>query len=295
MRIFRNLSMATVCLSWAVSVKAQQPAEPAASTTAPKAVEPSSVTARISARAAEFLLARRVDSVDWTDKTLEEVLDWLRDQSDGRVNVIPKWKPLGVEGVTRESTVSLRLQQTTVAEILNEVLDQLSEEGEVTYQGTGNKFTLSTREDFGRKLQLRVYDATDILFRVPDFGRGAPQIDLQRASQSRGSSGGGGGGGGSQGVFGGAGGGSSNQEETSTGQQAEQEIETRLQRLRDVIQRTIEPGSWDTTGQQSAGGSSTSQTVGGGRGRIEIHNRALIVTNTIEVHEQLAGLLYARE
>jgi hypothetical protein len=121
------------------------------------------------------------------------------------------------------------------------------------------------------------------MFRVPNFGQNAPQIDLQQAGQG-GGGGGGGGAGSSRGVFSGAGGG---QEEEEGGEQAEQEMEERLERLRALIEQSIEPQSWDLTGSPSQ--QTMGQLGGGGRGRIRVFNRSLVVTNTIEVHEQIAG------
>lgn len=244
-----------------------------------------SVSARSSAQAVEDMLHRRVESVDWRDKTFEEVLDWLKDQSEGQVNILPRWNVLNVENVTRESLVNLQLTNTTVREVLNEVLDQLSETGAVTYRGVENKLTIGTRADFDRRMVTKVYDATDLMFRVPDFGQGIPQINLQKASQS-----GAGGGGGGQGVFsgGGGGGGGQNQQDNESGQQAEQTMRQRMGELRVLIQNSVARDTWDRSGQaQIQGVSNTTQAVNG-QGRIEIFNRTLVITNTIEVHELIA-------
>jgi hypothetical protein len=81
-------------------------------------------------------------------------------------------------------------------------------------------------------------------------------------------------------VFQGAGG----QSQQVSGEQAEQELEERLTKLRELIEQVIAPETWDLTGSQSQ-----SQSTGGGRGRIRVLNRCLVITNTIEVHEQIAG------
>lgn len=221
------------------------------------------------------LLRQRVASVDWKEATFEEVLDWFRDQGEGRVNIVPKWAPLGIESVTRDNTISLQLNNTTVADVLNEVLDQLSEDGQIQYRGIGNKLTISTKQDFGRNMYVRVYDVTDMLFQVENFGEDAPLIDLQNAGRS-----GGGGGGSGQSVFQGSSSGSSRGESTD---QLEQENEERLTKLRQLIEQTIAPESWDLTGSEGT------TTSGGGRGRIRVMNNSLIVLNTIEVHEMIAG------
>ncbi len=238
-------------------------------------------------RAAESLLRMRVESVNWIDKPFEDVIEWLRDLGEGRVNVVPKWNALDVESVTRDNTVTLQLNNTTVAEVLNETLEQLTGNNELTYRGIENKLTISTHLDFDRKLEMRVYDATDLLFRVPDFGQGAPVIDLQKTN-SGGGGGGGGGGGSGQSVFGGgSGGGATSQQDNESGQQADQLNEQRLTKLKEAIQRTIAPDSWDRSGTQGAGAQST-----GGRGRIEVYRKSLIISNTIEVHEMIAGAFY---
>lgn len=231
-------------------------------TEAPRAV-------RAGANSAAALLHKRVDKVDWVETTFEEVIDWLHDEGLDKVNIVPRWGPLGVEGVGRETPVTLRLNSTTVGEVLNETLGQLSESEEVTYRGVGNTLRISTKQDFGRKMELKIYDVTDILFQVPDFGREAPIIDISQASRSGGQGGGGSGG---QGVFGGT---STGTGQETSGEQAKRLLDEKLKELRELIEQTIAPESWD---------------IGGGRGTIKAFNQSLIVHNTIEVHEKIAGL-----
>jgi hypothetical protein len=220
------------------------------------------------------LLEKRVESVDWNDAPLADVLNWLKEEGEGQVNIAPRWKALSVENVTPDSLVTLQVADTTVAEALSEVVDQLTEDGEVTFHAMDNLLTISTKADFNRQMFVKMYDATDVLFRAPNMGSSAPKIDLQNQQRSGGAGGGGGGG---QGVFSGGGQGGG-QEENVGGQQEEQQLEQRLERLREKITRTIAPESWDT-GQAGATG----------RGRIEVYNTFIIVYNTIEVHEMIGG------
>ena len=272
----RRACIAVLCgvLGYSASVSAQQGPWGQGETGMPGA----SLTESLSEDATEVMLMKRVESVEWVDVTFEEVLDWLRDQGEDRVNIVPKWNHLGVEGISRDSLMTLQLNNTTVADVLNEALDQLSDTGELRYRGIRNKLTLSTRADFERRLHTRVYDCTDILFQVPNFGEDAPLIDLQQAGQA-----GGGGGSGGQSVFQGAGG----QTQQVSGEQFEQELEERLTKLRELIEQSIAPESWDLSGGGQRGGQA--QGAGGGRGRIRIFRRSLVVTNTIEIHEQIAG------
>ena len=169
------------------------------------------------------LLRKNIDKIDWVDKPFEEVVSWLWAESDERVNIIPRWNALSVDSVDADTTVNLQLSGITVADILNETIQQLSEDGEVHYRAQGNKLTISTKSDFGRKLELRIYDASDILFPVPNFGREAPLIDLSQTTSSGGGGGGGGGGSGRT-VFGTGGGGTKQQ----GGEREEQQLEERL-------------------------------------------------------------------
>ena len=226
-------------------------------------------SAALSMSRVELLLRKRVAGIDWEERSFEEVLDWLR-EADGKVNIIPKWNALAIVAVDRDQLVTLKLNNTTVGEVLTEVLDQLTETGEVTYHGERSSLRISTKDDFGRKLELRIYDVTDVLFRIPDFSESAPQVDLARQS----SSGGGGGGSSSQPIFANSGG--QNTEELSE-EGDDDSPEQVLEDLVELILETIEPDSWFTDG-------------GGGRGRIRGFNkRSLVILNTVEVHEMIAG------
>jgi len=233
---------------------------------------------RTSSTSLRTLLRRPVDKVEWVETTFEEVLDWLRNLAGEDVNIVPRWNALNADGIDRDSLVTLRLRRTTVAEVLDEVFNQLSEEGQVRYRGERNTLRISTKSDFDRQLVVVSYDVTDILFRIPDMGRSAPVVDLDMAARSGGQSASGGGSG--QSVF--TGGTSSSSEEL---EEEEQEVQERLDSLVTMIRRVIAPESWGDT-ETGTGGS----TGGGGPGTIQTYNnRLLVVRNTVEVHEELAG------
>lgn len=230
--------------------------------------------ARLGSNAARTVLRKPVDEVDWDERTFEEVIDWLKGLTDNKVNIVPRWGPLSIIGVDRDTPVTLQLRNITVAEILDEALDQLSEEGELTYHAVGNTLKFSSKPDFDRKLYRRVYEVTDILFQAPDFARSAPTIDLEQAARAGGRSGGGGGG---QSPFSGGGGGSSSEDL----EQEESEVEERIEDLRTLIMDVVLPETWEDAG---------------GPGRIRIFdNRYLIVLATVEVHEQLGGYFTHRD
>lgn len=259
-------SLATL-LGCALAVSAQT-TPPAGTPTV--SLSPASLLPPRPAESAISFLNKRVDNINWVEKPLEEVMDWFREEAEGTVDVMARWTALSVETIDKDSLVTLSLRSATIAEVLQEVLDLLSEDGALGFHAYNDKLKISTRADFDKKMYLRTYDATDILFPVRDMGQEAPQIDLQNTQ----SSGGGGGGGGGQSVFSGAGGGSGGSQQG--GEQAEQEFQTRLKELATLIQNTIAPESW-----------AVGQT--GGKGRINVFNRALIVLATIEVHETIQG------
>ncbi len=227
----------------------------------------SGVSQRQSQTVAWDLLRKPIEKVDWVESTFEEVISWLTEEGEENVNILPRWTALSQESVTRDTLVTLQIRDSSVSEILDETLDQVCVSGQCTYRAVGNKIRISTKTDFGRKLEVRTYDVLDLLFLFPDLGRNAPTIDLQAASRQGGSSGGGGGG---QSVFGG---GSSNSQQDL--QLEDEEMEQELNDLIATIQAVIEPTTW-----KAVGGAGDIQTFS---------NRVLVVRNTIEVHEKIAG------
>jgi hypothetical protein len=207
------------------------------------------------------VLRKEVESVDWPDASFEYVVEWLREQGD--INVVVNWRALNLAAVEKESMVELSLKRVKVADVLNEAIEQLGEAGEVRYRASGNTIRISTKEDFDRKMHLRVYDVTDILIEIPDF-YDAPEIDLEQQQQS-------GGQGAQQGtpVFSSSG--SGNDEQTD---EDGERLKKRMEDLVTLIEDVIDPLSWD---------------YAGGKGTIRFHKRSLIVNNSIEVHEQIAG------
>jgi hypothetical protein len=241
-----------------------------------------------SSNAALALLRKHVESVDWQEKPFEDVIKWLIEQGDNKVNVVARMPALAIESVQPDTFISLRLNNTTIADVLNEAILQLSEDGAIRYRGTGNTLIISTKQDFEKQMYVRVYNVTDLLARVPDFGQSAPQIDLMTVNQSGG--GGGGGGGGGQSVFQGGGGQGGEEDEQQGGMAGEMELERRVNMIRNLILAVIYPESWEDmpiqTGTQFA---PTNVTGGTGKGRIRAYRDTLVVYNTIEVHEAIIG------
>ena len=219
------------------------------------------------------LLLKPVKKISWDETPFSEVTDWVKAQSTehGKVNVIVKWRALEIESIDKETPITLEMEDTNVASVLDEVLDQLSDLDPVTYVGIRNRLRISTKSDLDRKLYVRVYNIDDIFFEVQNF-RGSPQIDL--AQQQRGGGGGGGGGGGQanvQSIFGQSGGGGGNQDDN---QDNDEEDEERGEEVMEWLRAIIEPDSWEENG---------------GLGTMAVFNKQLTVRNTLSVHEEIGG------
>ncbi len=219
------------------------------------------------------LLLKRVEKVSWEEAPFREVLDWVKAQSTehGKVNVTAKWRALLIESVEQDTPVTIDLEDVNVAEVLAEVLDQLSDLDPITYIGINNRLKISTKSDFDSKLFTKIYNVDDIFFKVRNF-RGSPQIDLNQRQQNAGGGGGGGQGGQAQvqSIFGNTGGGGGNDDDDDD----EGEDDERADEIIEWIQKTIEPDSWE----QNAG-----------LGTAAVFNKMLTVRNTLEVHELLGG------
>ncbi len=253
-------------------------------------------------------LNKRIDSVEWDDVPLETVIEWLREQGP-KTNVIVVWRALEAQGIDADTPVTLKFRNARVGQILDEVLNQVSYDSELRFRGEGNSIKISTRADFNRKLYVRAYDVSDLIFQIPDFK--GPSIDVAGGG---GGGGGGAGGGGAGGGFGGGGGGAGGGiggggggigggggfggggggglggggfggggQVFSDGGDSEGEdeegksLEERMEDIVDLIRSTIEPDGW------------AEGAIGGGRNTIRAWNRMIVVRAPIEVHELIGG------
>lgn len=213
----------------------------------------------------DALLRHHVEQLNWDEVPLSEVVDWLKNRAGRQVNVVARWRALALAGVDGDTLVSIDLHNVTMAQVLDEIMDQLSFDSEITFHGEGNILKITSKSDADRKLYTRTYDVAKLLFDVPDH-RGAPSIDLSQPPA--GGAGGRGRGADTVSVFAGSGGG--NDDDTDD-ENSERERGEALMRL---IRTVIEPDTWDERG---------------GEGSLVVFDRVLTVRNTRTVHELLAG------
>lgn len=120
--------------------------------------------------------------VDFSDVSLKDAIDFLRDVSDANIHV--NWRALKTIGITRDTKVSLKARDVSVARALTLITDQLSV-GQDKYSSVywvvdEGVVEISTGEALNHSTRVEVYDITDLLLVVPNFI--APSIDLSRTT-----------------------------------------------------------------------------------------------------------------
>ncbi|MGC4032707.1 MAG: hypothetical protein QM754_13450 [Tepidisphaeraceae bacterium] len=205
--------------------------------------------------------------VNFDSVGLGDVLDFFREASGA--NLVVDWKALGEAGVTKDSTVSMRLRRTTLRQGLKLALDSAAP-GLLSFYVDGNVIHVTTLAIADSRMVTRVYGVEDLLLEIEDHD--GPTLSLQNSnsggSRTAGSGGSGGSSSGNQ-LFSGNGGtnGGTNQTQRRTlGQRADDLIAT--------IQTTIRPDIWD---------------VNGGKARMRYSNGKLIVTAPVSVQEEIGG------
>jgi hypothetical protein len=202
-----------------------------------------------------------VPEVSFQEAPFDQVIEWLQDYT--KLNISVRWTVLETLGLERDKPISINARNLRVSQVLWMVMNEAAgAEVVLAYRASGNLLILSSAEDLGQEMITRVYDFTDLLFRVKRFTN-SPRIDLTQQSS-------GGGGGGGQSVFGGEGGGEDDEEEDEDGEGEDPQ----MTELVELITSTIEPDSWQ---------------VNGGRGTIVSFRRQIVVRNNLLVHQAIGG------
>ncbi|QOJ13305.1 MAG: hypothetical protein HRU75_01055 [Planctomycetia bacterium] len=208
------------------------------------------------------LLNQRIPEVAFEDAPLERVVDWLKTFT--KSNVVVRWEKLENNGVERDKAINIKVRNVTLSMVLWMVLnDAGGDDVKLAYKANKDVLIISTVEDLGQEMIVRVYDVTDLLINIPRFTN-APRIDVSQALQ--GGAGGGGGGGGN--VF------ESNDDEREENDQGAAFAAPGSAELIALIVSTIDPDSWE---------------VNGGTGQIIPFRTSLVVRNTLLVHQKLNG------
>lgn len=220
--------------------------------------------------------------------SVEDVLEWIREQSGLSINV--NWNALAILGIDRTSdTLGITLQNARYETIIRFLLDNIAlPEVPLDYEVVDGIVRISTREDLDQNRITRVYDVSDLLIRIPSFR--SEEDDMMGGGMMGGMGGGmmggmmggmGGGmmGGGMMGGYGGGGYGGGGGSYGSSDSEDEEDEETReeiIEEIEELIKNQIEPGTWVPEGTL---------------GSLQVWNDRLIVTHTARAHQQLVDLL----
>jgi len=195
--------------------------------------------------------------VDFRANALENVIEFLRNVTG--VNIFVQWNSLEAAGVSRDTPVTMQLQNVAAAQALELILDEAGGDlVNIGYTINEGVVVIATQQFLSAQTTILTYDIRDLIVQVPSFDE-APEFDLNSVASD---SGGGGGG-----IFDDAG-------EDDEGDLPRAE---RIQQIMDLVRNTVDPDNW-----RMAGGLTSS---------MEELNGTLIVTTTAENHEQIAGLL----
>ncbi len=209
-------------------------------------------------------------TVEFTDTRLEAVIDYIRDITGARIEAL--WMTdRNPEGLDKDMTVSVKVENVTFLALLERVLGQASSGfDESTWQmSETGELQVGTKERLNKFKRVEMYDISDLLLEVPRYDE-VPSIDLQRVLQSSGG-GGGGGGGQSQSPF-------RDDDQNQRDQQREDRRQEKADQVVEIIQELCEPDQWIETG--------------GSGGSIRLYESSIIVNAPDYMHRAINGYPY---
>ena len=211
-------------------------------------------------------LSERIEEVSFQDAPLDQVMNWLSGLTP--MNVVVRWQVLEDAGIERDKPITMQVHELRLSQVLWMILDEAGgTDITLAYRASGNLLIISTAEDLGKEMVVKVYDVSDLLVKAQDF-YGAPHMDLSNTQNNQGGQGGGGS------IFSNSGGGGSNvDDQQQQGRNGEQD-NSDIQELINLIVQTVEPDSWADNG---------------GTGTIQPFRNLLVVRNNLLVHQQLGG------
>jgi hypothetical protein len=230
------------------------------------------------AKAGRGLLDQRLPEVKFTNVSLKDAIEFIRDVTGANIHV--NWRAIETAGVSQDTNVNMHLREVQVRKALNLLLSEAGT-GTLAYYVDQGVIEITTKELADKDMFTRVYPIGDLIVEVPDFNN-PPDLSLL-ATSTGGSSGSGGGsrsGGGGSGGYGGGGGGGGGGSGGLFGGKNNQNADktkTRAERTDDLlalIRETVYPDIWRENG---------------GPASIRYYNGSLVVTGPRSVHEALGG------
>ena len=147
-------------------------------------------------------LNKPVEMVSWEDEALEDLISDFFKGEHGLDNLYFSWRVIENSGanVDPSTSVNLAITETTVGELLDLMLEQVSAEADTApeklyYHIIGGMIKVSTKADFSSVLYTKAYNVEHLYVSRP-FWVDAPEIRVEQAGNQQGGGGGRGGGGG---------------------------------------------------------------------------------------------------
>lgn len=215
-------------------------------------------------------LNRRLDEVlpevRFNAVPLEGVINHVQELGD--INIAVDWADLDMTMVepAREKPISLQLKNVKTRTVLNEVLTQAGGEVRLAYQVRDGVLRIASKDRLDRDKFVLAYDVRDLLAEVPNAKR--PDQDSASATAVDG----GGASSRGQSLFGSV----SYQDVTDPAASSDR---PKMEQIKDVILKSVEPDSWIQMGAGPSGGS------------LQDINGQLLVYNTSAAHQQVVDLL----
>ncbi len=199
---------------------------------------------------------------EFDELEFESAVEFIRDYT--KANIVVNWNALEINGIDRNTPVTLMLTSISSEKALEEVLTAVGGVVPLGYVLSDGVVKISTKDDLATLVNTHVYDIHDLIVTVPNFI--GPVLSI---SQSEGGGGDSGGGSSSGGGFG----------DTSGGDGAGQATLTRAQlviEILDMVRSSIDPDSWIERG--------------GVLGSIRELNGQVVITQTPENHRRVLDL-----
>lgn len=204
------------------------------------------------------VLAQRVAEARFENTPLEQVMEWVARQT--QLNVSVRWNVLRDAGVNRDTPVSVQASNLRMTQILWLVMGEAGgTDTRLAYRASDNVLVLSTADDLNKEVITKVYDIADLLISLPRAPRNSP-VDFTRGL----------------GPCGGSSGCSVESRSDESDEDRPEDTTLQVRKLIAAIQETIEPDTWRDNG---------------GVGSIVAFRHALIVRNTVAVHQLLGGFV----
>ncbi len=238
-------------------------------------------------RNAVMILSERIPEIRFDDTPLDQAIESLAGLA--RTNIVVQWRRLEEYGIKRDTPITLNIRNLRLSQVLWLIMNQSPlSEAKLAYRADADMILLSTDDDLGQEMLVRVYDVQELLQSrlsrptflaskqreivetvVPTVGAGA--VGVRPVTRNYGSG---------VGVIGQDDGGDTRdpQDEGGGGATGEDDNtrELRLQQLVTVITNTVEPDEW---------------TANGGRCSIVPWRGNLVVRATPKVHQALGGAI----